>query len=69
MKTIVNPFPSGSYLYSRPTHWILPTLITDELVRSLSVVSMQLALKCGKVVYDTNVLNSHKKFHKFKQVF
>jgi hypothetical protein len=42
-------------LYTRPTQWILPTLITDELVRSLSVISMQLALEHGKVVYDTNV--------------
>jgi len=42
-------------LYTRPTHWILPTLIPDELVRSLSIVSMQLALEHGKVVYDTNV--------------
>jgi len=42
-------------LYTRPMHWILPTLITDELVSSLSIVSMQLALEHGKVVYDANV--------------
>jgi hypothetical protein len=42
-------------LYTRPMLWILPTLITDELVRSLSIVSMQLALENGKVVYDTHV--------------
>jgi len=42
-------------LYTRPMHWVLPTLITDELVRSLSIVSMQFALERGKVVYDTNV--------------
>jgi hypothetical protein len=42
-------------LYTGPTHWVLSTLITDELVRSLSIVSMQFALERGKVVYDTNV--------------
>jgi len=42
-------------LYTGPMHWVLSTLITDELVRSLSIVSMQFALERGKVVYDTNV--------------
>jgi len=42
-------------LYTRPLHWILPTLITHELVRSLSIVSMQFALEHGKAVYDKNV--------------
>jgi hypothetical protein len=42
-------------LYTKPMHWIMPTLIADGLVRSLSIVSMQLGLEHGKVVYDTNV--------------
>jgi len=47
--------PVRFMLYTRSTHWILPTLITDKLVRSLSIVNMQLALERGKDVYDTSV--------------